>query len=146
MTSVYMLYYKKPKKLSILILEDKGIPRHIVIPDIDSVSFQELKDYPKLTLSDGNELLRKTTRVESIGGTSKVVIDKTKGIEWLRASPVNLVVSTSPTGIGIWTCKKGCHEGENIFMLRLQYIANGMYKLVKMEKIDKEDDGNSPTP
>lgn len=117
------------------------MPRLIEVPNVDMANFQKMKDYPKLTLSDGNELLRKTTRTESIGGTSKVVIDKAKGIEWLRASPVNLVVSISSTGIGIWTCKKGSREGENIFMLRLKYIANGVYKLLKMEKIDEEDDG-----
>jgi len=73
---------------------------------------------------------------------SKVTISKAKGIEWIRASPANVVVSISSTGIGIWTCKKGSHEGENIFMLRLKYIADGTYKLVKMEKIDEEDDGS----
>ena len=51
--------------------------------------------------------------------TTKVNISKDeKGVEWIRASPVNLVVSISDNEVRIWTCKKGCEEGENIFRLK----------------------------
>jgi len=48
-----------------------------------------------------------------------------KNIEWIRASPVNLVVSLSANEIRIWTCKQGCEAGENVFRLKAIKEKNG---------------------
>ena len=41
-----------------------------------------------------------------------------KGIKWIRAGPVNLVVSIYGKEIRVWTCKKFDEEGQTVFILK----------------------------
>jgi len=50
--------------------------------------------------------------------TRKTVEKDEKGILWIRATPVNLVVSVSKKEIRVWTCKRGKNVGTNVFRLR----------------------------
>ena len=52
------------------------------------------------------------------GNTEVRINTDEKGVKWIRASPVNLVISISHEKIYIWTCQKGENEGSSIFKLK----------------------------
>lgn len=53
MKSVYVFFYEKPKKLSLLVLsDDRQETENIEIKDVDRVEFKRFKDYPKIILSE----------------------------------------------------------------------------------------------
>ena len=69
---------------------------------------------------------------------TKIAIDKDeKGITWIRASPVNLVVSISDEKIYVWTCEKGVNEGINIFRMKIVKGKDGKWGL-KYAKFKEE--------
>lgn len=69
---------------------------------------------------------------------TKIVIDEDeKGVLWLRASPVNLVVSISDEKIYVWTCEKGVNEGHSIFRLKAVKRKDGGWD-IKYAKTKRE--------
>lgn len=51
--SVYVTFYEKPKKVSVLILSsEKEETENVEILDVDVVHYAKLKDYPKMVLSE----------------------------------------------------------------------------------------------
>lgn len=69
---------------------------------------------------------------------TKIAIDKDKkGVTWIRASPVNLVVSISDEKIYVWACEKGKNIGSNVFSMKIIKGKNGKWDL-KYAKFKKE--------
>lgn len=69
---------------------------------------------------------------------TKIAIDEDeKGITWIRASPINLVVSISDKKIYVWTCEKGENEGSSVFRMKIVKGKDGKWDL-KYAEFKKE--------
>ena len=105
-----------------------------------TTSFEELKvrGIIQIILEEIKMPRPKEDETSMINETKIEVDEDKKGVLWLRASPVNLVVSISDKKIGIWTCKRGCKDGENVFNLWLVKKGdNWLIKNFECEEVEK---------